>query len=305
MKAYLSFFLFCFVIHAVPFAQPKFSIALMVEDTSAYTAYHNEPLIFTTILVNKELQQNLQWNRAADAWLVEVAADYKAGKLSKEEFEKETALVINGKKQIGATTVGTNRLPWFHQLQFRVLFKNDNKQISWPISLLGDPLTDSIAILDDDGYYRVMHHLGPEQLAKQKPGTYTIQVLLAGIWSNTVSVNLRHEDIPNHVLKTAKMQLRLGNYYLDRKDADKALDYAEDILKKDDDNIKGLILCGEGYILKNNYKKALTCFKEALKQYKKQFPDLQESPIYLLGTIAWLEQRQTSKSEADDDERRK
>lgn len=291
MKRYLSFFLFWVFTNEIISAQPKFSITLLVEDTSAFTAYHNEPLIYTTILVNKELQQNLQWNRAADAWLAEVEADYNAGKLTKEEFEKETALVTDGKKQIGSTRVGTNQSPWFHELQFRVL-NNDMMEVSWPISLLGDPLTDSIATLDNDGYYRVMHHMAPEQVAMQQPETYTIRVLLAGIWSNPVTVTLRKENIPAHILKTVKMQLRLGNYYLDKKDADKALEYAGAILKKDHDNINGLVLSGEAHILKKNYKMALAFFKEALKQHKKKFPGLTESPIYLLGTIAWLEQRQ-------------
>jgi hypothetical protein len=292
MKSYLSFFLLFLFANSVLFAQPQFSITLMVEDTSAYTAYHNEPLVFTTSLVNKELQQNLQWNRAADAWLAEVAADYNAGKLTKEEFEKETELVTNGKKEVNTATVGTNRSPWFQQLRFRILFNDGNKQVSWPISVLGDPLTDSIAVLDDKGYYLVKHHVRPRQLTKRKPGTYTIQVMLAGIWSNAVIVNLRQENIPIRVLKTAKMQLRLGNYYLDRKDANRALVYAYLILKKDPVNINGLVLCGEGHILKKKYRKALACFNKALQQHKRQFPGLPESPIYLLGTIAWLEKRQ-------------
>jgi hypothetical protein len=292
MKSYLSFFLLFFFANDVLFAQPQFSITLMVEDTSAYTAYHNEPLIFTTSLVNKELQQNLQWNRAADAWLSEVAADYNAGKLSREEFEKETEFVTKGKKEVDTATVGTKRSPWFQQLKFRVLFNNGGKQVSWPISILGDPLTDSIATLDEGGYYLVRHHLSPKQVTKRMPGTYKLQVLLAGVWSNKVTVKIMKEKITPRVLKIAKMQLRFGNYYLDRKSANKAFVYAHAILKKDYFNINGLVLCGEAHILEKNYKKALTCFEKALQQQKKQFPDSPESPVYLLGTIAWLEERQ-------------
>jgi tetratricopeptide (TPR) repeat protein len=292
MKVLLSLVLIYFLANTLCFAQLKFSITLMVEGTSSYTAYHNEPLIFTTSLVNKALQQNIQWNQAADAWLTEVAADYKAGKLSKEEFEKETELVTKGKKEVTTETIGTKQLPWFHQLNFRIFIDSDTAQASWPISILGDPLTDSIAVLDDKGYYLVMHHLSPEQVAKRNPGTYKIQILLAGVWSNTVTVKIRQENIPAQILKTAHMQLRLGNYYLQQKDAEKAMEYATNVLKKDPADIGGLILRGETYILKKNYSPALVDFKKALQQHYKRFPDLQEPPEYLLAAIGWLKKRQ-------------
>jgi len=292
MKAILSLLPICFFANTFCLAQPKFSITLKVEDTSAYTAYHNEPLIFTTSLVNKELQQNLQWNRAADAWLTEVAADYKAGKLSKEEFEKETELVTKGKKEVTTAIVGTRQLPWFHQLAFRMFLNNDVAQDPWPISMLGDPLTDSIAVLDDKGYFRVAHHLSPEQVTKRKPGTYKIQVLLAGVWSNTVTVKIRQENIPAQILKTENMQLRLGNYYLQGKDALKAMEYATNVLKKSPADIGGLVLRGEIYILENKYKPALADFKTALQHHNKRFPNLQEPPEYLLATIEWLGKKQ-------------
>jgi tetratricopeptide (TPR) repeat protein len=292
MKVHFRFLLLCFFAHAISFGQPNFSITLMVEDTSAYTAYHNEPLIFTTSLVNRALQENLQWNQAADSWLAEVADDYQAGKLTREEFEKETKLVTEGKKQIKADMVGTNKSPWFHQLEYRVFLSNGTRQPAWPIKILGDPLTASIAVLDAQGYYLVKQHLSPWQVSKQKPGTYKIKVLLSGVWSNEVTVKIRSENIPFRVLNSREMQLRLGNYYLERRQPEKALFFAAVVLKKDPLNIDGLVLSGESHILKRNYKKALGYFEKALQQHTKQFPQLPEAPVYLMGTIAWLEKRQ-------------
>jgi tetratricopeptide (TPR) repeat protein len=291
MKAFLFFILLYFFANTISFAQPSFSIKLLVEDSSAYSIYHNEPLIFSTSLANETLQQNLEWNQEAETWLIQVAADYKAGKLSKEEFEKETELVTNGKKEVNTATVGTKQSPWFQQLQFRAFLNNGKKQVSWPLSILGDPFTDSTATLDEDGYYQVRHHLSPMKVARQKAGTYTIQVLLAGVFSNEVTVKIRKEDIPAGVLNSVKMQLRLGNYYLDRKDGNKALDHANAVLKKNPRDLSGLMLCGEAYILKKKYKLSLECFEKALQQHRKKFSDIQEQPVYLIGTIAWLKEK--------------
>jgi tetratricopeptide (TPR) repeat protein len=88
------------------------------------------------------------------------------------------------------------------------------------------------------------------------------------------------------------MQLQLGNYYLQRMDTEKAMEYATNVLKKNPADIGGLVLRGETYILKRNYKPALADFEKALKQHNKKFPELQEPPEYLLATIDWLEKKQ-------------
>lgn len=291
MKPHFAFLLLWFFITAHALAQPKFSITLMVEDTSAYTAYHNEPLIFTTSLVNKTLQQDLAWNQAADAWLAEVASDYQAGNLSKEEFEKETQLVTTGKKQVKADTVGTRQSPWFRRLQFRVLLNNGTIQSPWPITLLGEPVTEPVAILDERGYYLVMHHLNPAKVLKLRPGTYKIQVGLAGVWSNEVMVTIRQQNIPAGVLNTSEMQLHLGNYYLERRNAGRALAYATAVLIKDPKDINALVLSGESFILKKKYRLALVYFEKAFQEHSRAFPDLPERPLYLEGTIAWLKEK--------------
>jgi tetratricopeptide (TPR) repeat protein len=273
-------------------SQRRSSVNLSVELNKAFTVYHNEPVIFTTVLVNHTLQENLQWNQAADDGLAKISADYKAGMLSKEEFETETERILKGKREIKADTIGSYGSPWFEQLEFRA-FQNDSiVQPAWPITLLGDPLTDSIALLDEKGYYVVNHHLSPEQVAGLRPGTYQVKALLSGMLSNPVTVNIRKENIPRAVLNSREMQLRLGNYYLKRKDAQKAMEYATTLLGKNPADIAGSVLRGESYILKKNYTSALADFKKALQQHNKRFPGLQEPPEYLLATIDWLEKRQ-------------
>lgn len=292
MKRDILFFFICWLISIKADSQTRSSVNLSVELSKAYTVYHNEPIIFTTGLLNHTLQDNLQWNQAADDGLAEISADYKSGKISKEEFEKETERILKGKKEIKVDTIGNYQSPWFEQIVFRIFLNDSTEQTAWPITLLGDPSTDSIAILNEKGYYIVNHHLSPEQVANLRPGTYQVKVLLAGMWSNPVTVNIRKENIPAAVLTSRKMQLRLGNYYLQGKDAEKAMGYATNLLKNNPADIGGLVLRGETYILKKNYKPALADFKKALQQHYKKYPDLQEPPEYLLAAIGWLEERQ-------------
>ena len=290
MNLYKLLYLLCILVSAHVYSQPTFSINLRVETNQTYTVYHNEPLIFTTSLLNQTLQQDQEWNRASNEWLAEVTANYNAGKLTQEEFEKEIQIINDGKKQIEVTTIGRIQLPWFRQLQFHI-FRNNIELAQWPIRILGDPLTDSMAVLDETGYYLVRHHLSPKQVASRAPGTYEIKVFLAGVWSNAVTVNIKPEDMPDHVLKSRTMQLRLGNYYLETKNTERAIVYANEVLKKNQFDIDGLILRGEIYILQKKFKRALTDFKLALQQYEEKFPDSVEPPDYIQRTIAMLEEK--------------
>ncbi|MBV4360596.1 tetratricopeptide repeat protein [Pinibacter aurantiacus] len=293
MKLRLLFFIICLLIPCILFAQGKFSITLTVNDSTAFKAYHNEPIVFSISLVNKVIQQDISWNEDADAYLAQVAADYKAGLITKEEFEKETDLVTKGKRTVTSESIGSKELPWFLQLKFHVVVKDTIEQKNWKPSVLGDPGTDSVAVLDENGYYSVNYHLSPEQVSKLRAGTYKVEVELAGVSSNEVIVKIKPENIPHGKLNKRDMQLRLGNYYLERKDAKKVLYYANLILQKNPSDINGLILKGESYILQEQYKLALSAFTKAQQQYNKnnKRSPVNEPPLYLIATIAWLQKK--------------
>jgi hypothetical protein len=80
MKRDIVFFFICCLITINADSQRKSFVNLSAEQSKAYTVYHNEPIIFTTGLLNHTLQENLQWNEAADAGLAEISADYRSGK---------------------------------------------------------------------------------------------------------------------------------------------------------------------------------------------------------------------------------
>jgi tetratricopeptide (TPR) repeat protein len=294
MKLRLLLLIICSLMPGVLLAQGRFTITLLVDDSSAFRAYHNEPIVFTITLVNKTLQQDISWNEDADAYLAQVAADYKAGLITKDDFEIETNLVTSGKRITNAESVGSADSPWFRQLKFVVVVKDTIEQHNWKPQILGDPGTDTVALLDEKGYYSVDYGLSPQQVSKLRPGSYKVQVMLAGVLSNEVSVKIKPENIPNGQLNKKDMLLRLGNYYLEAEDAKKALSYANILLQKNPSDISGLVLKGEAYILQQQYKTALTTFTKAYQIYNKvnKPSPANEQPLYLIATIAWLQKRQ-------------
>ncbi|MDH7460698.1 hypothetical protein QEG73_05390 [Chitinophagaceae bacterium 26-R-25] len=293
MQLRLFFFIICFFAPRILLAQDKFTITLTVNDSSAFRVYHNEPIVFSISLLNKAIQQDISWNEDADAYLAQVAADYKGGLITKEEFDKETNLVTQGKRTVSSVSIGSTDSPWFTQLKFHVVVKDTIEQHNWKPSVLGDPGTDTVAVLDEKGYYSVNYHLSPEQVSKLRAGTYKVEVELAGVTSNEVVVKIKPENIPNGKLHKRDLLLRLGNYYLERKDAKKTLYYANLILQKNPSDINGLILKGEGYILQEQYKLALSAFTKAQQQYDKnnKRSPVNEPPLYLIATIAWLQKK--------------
>lgn len=293
MKLHLLILIICFLLPEIFLGQGNFNIKLEVNDSSAFRVYHNEPVVFTITLTNKAARRDIEWNEDASAYLAQLSADYSAGLITKEEFQKETDTVSKGKRTITTTTVGTNASPWFTQLKFRVVIKDTMEQHNWKPSILGDPDTDSIAVLDNKGYYSVDYHLSPEQVSKIKAGTYTVQVMLAGVTSNDVKLHIKQENIPYGQLNKKTMLLRLGDYYLERKDGKKALYYANILLQKNPSDISGLVLKGEAYILLEQYKPALTAFKKAQQLFYKadKRSPVNEPPVYLIATIAWLQKK--------------
>jgi tetratricopeptide (TPR) repeat protein len=116
-----------------------------------------------------------------------------------------------------------------------------------------------------------------------------VKALLVGVVSNPVTVQIKNTNVPVSVLNTIDMQLLLGNYYLEAKDPEKALDFSKEVLKKEPKSINGLVLRGESNILKKNYTQALADFIKALNEHKRRFPNRYEPPGYLVSTIAWLQ----------------
>jgi tetratricopeptide (TPR) repeat protein len=273
-------------------AQERFTLTCSVADEKAVTIYHNEPLVISVGLSNKAIFKDWQWNMAADSELQKLDAYFKTGNISEEAYKKEKERIQQGKKLLKANTIGSDTQPWYDQFTFHIL-QNDSIQIgNWPINRLGKTPFEAVAVLNEQAFYAVDFHMPPEAVSLIKPGNYSVKALLDGVWSNEIKITVLPENIPQAVSLSTEMQLRLGQYYLLAGQADKVFNYATAVLQRNPLHLEALILRGEGYILKEDYKLALTDFEKALQQHNKKFPTLYEPPEYLLGTIEWLKDKQ-------------
>jgi len=291
MKKLILFTVTCLLEFVIAHPQGRYSISCSVADGDTTTIYHNQPLVFSVSITNKEAYKNWQWNMAADEWIQELEANFKAGKLSEEDFNQEKEVAIKGKKTGKTDTLGTPAHPWYEQLKFYVFQDDSIQKEAWPVSRLGITPNEATAVLDENANYLLYCHMPPEIVSLIKPGSYSIKVLLGDVWSNQVKISVLPGDIPPAVLQSAEMQIRLGQYYWLTGNADKVFSYANAVLQKDTSNLEALILRGESHILKENYKLALMDFEKALQLHNKKFPGLYEPPEYLIGTIEWLQQK--------------
>lgn len=272
-------------------AQGRYTVSCSLANENTTTIFHDQPLLISISVANKNLYKDWQWNLAADEWIHKLETNFKAGLLSEEDFTKEKAKALKGKKTLIADTLGSDAQPWYEQVKFYV-YRNDTIQLNeWPVSRLGRTPSEAVAVLDENAYYALDFHLPPDMVTLIKPGTYSMKVRLGAVWSNEVKFTILPENIPSAELHVKEMQLRLGQYYWLVGNADKVFSFASAVLQKDPFNIEALILRGESHIMKENFKLALADFETALQQHNKKFPGLYEPPEYLIGMIDWLKEK--------------
>ena len=168
---------------------------------------------------------------------------------------------------------------------------SDTVVANLPIKIMASSETDPLAVMDEDGYYNVDFAISPEDLSEVKAGNYRIKVSLPEKQSNEVILEIRKNKIPPSVLRKEPMLIKLGRFYLETIKLDKAMGYAERILKRDRNSIPGLVLSGEIKIAQGAYTTALDDCKKALAEYYIKYPNELEPPEYLLALVNWLEER--------------
>jgi tetratricopeptide (TPR) repeat protein len=271
-------------------AQQNFSLLCEVGEEKSVSLYRDEPLVVSITLTNEAVQENQKWNRSADLYIKSLEAQYDSGKITLEEFVKEKERVLKDKRPVKADTVGSAANPWYRQIRFQVFFNDSMIKSSWPLALLGTPPEDSVAILDEEGYYVARFHLPPEKVLLLTPGKYRLKALLKNV-SDEVTITIKPNKMPIPVYLSIPKQLELSRYYLDAENSSRAFGHATSILQKDPTNLEALVLRGESFILMRSYKKALADFEKALQVHQKRFPNSLEPPEYLLFRIEWLKER--------------
>ncbi|MFI5133715.1 MAG: hypothetical protein ACHQEB_05235 [Chitinophagales bacterium] len=269
-------------------AQQPYSVTLRVNYNTQAKLFHNEPVLFTVSITNKEAQENERWNMAADRRLNELEELIASNKISREDYDKEKKKLLDGKKPVSSVTIGSKEKPWPVLVIWRVMNTKNSTKISLPLKALINPVAEPEVVLGEQGYYIAYFGIDPEDLKKIPEGIYTITASINGEASEAIQLNIQKENMSDAQAGSEAMLLKLGQYFWHSNNSKKAMSYVDMLLQKKSNSIDGLSLKGDVQVLDKSYLPALETYNKAVKEYYKQNPGVGEPPEYFLEMISWL-----------------
>jgi tetratricopeptide (TPR) repeat protein len=280
--------LFVVIMLSINAASQPITITIKANYSNTVTIYHDEPLLLTVSLTNKEAQENSRWNKAADRRLNELEDLLKENKISKEVYDKERNALLGGKRSLEFATVGEMGKPWSSMIKWKLINTNSGTEDKLNVRKMVNPSSEDVAVLNDKGYYTAYFGLDVEEMKKIAAGTYEIIAEIENEKSKPVEVTLKNETMPAAIAGNEEMLLKNGQYYWHAGDVEQGMSYANKLLKRNPASVDGLSLKGDLQVMTNSYQPALESYNMALKEFYKQNPGLTEPPEYLLGMIEWL-----------------
>lgn len=277
-----------FLLPGLLIAQPSFQISLYVNQQQSARIYHDEPLLLTVSLSNPAAQNAQGWNRAADRGLQKLEESFKAGTISKEQYDTDKKKLTEGKKNVPAVTLGTAGKPWASWVTWKLINLSTNKEVSAGIIPLSNPTVEDMAVLDANGYYTGYFGMDPERTRGLAAGVYQMTAIVETVSSAPVRIEILNPALPAAVAGSDSMLLKLGQYYWHKSDAEKVIRYADRVLLKNPSSLDGLSLKGDGLLLQNAWAPALEAYQKALKEYYRQNGKDAEPPEYLLAMIGYI-----------------
>jgi hypothetical protein len=181
--------------------------------------------------------------------------------------------------------------PWSNALRVEIKDARDEPQ-SWPLHLTDSP--PAVLSLEARTTGELTWWLSPEETAKLPEGGYELVAVLDtthatapdGWRGRTVSVPLairvRKEPSPLPPQQEAEKYQLLAAYHLLRGDAKQALALADELLKKQPDNLGGLQLKGDLLARDGKTEEALAAYDRALEVFLKKYGTKEGPPRDLL-----------------------
>lgn len=271
-------------------AQPV-TVTLRANYTTDVKLYHDEPLLLVVSLINEQARENSSWNNAADRGLEGLEELLKAGKIKREDYDREKARLTNGKKQVTAVTIGAKGRPWSSVVKWKMKSLNSQGELQPIVRTMPNPSAEEIAVLDENAYYAAYFGVDADVMKSIPAGIYEMTVSVDGEASQTVRIEIKNEAMPALTASPEELLLRMGQYYWHAGDVPKGMQYADQLLRKNPASLDGLSLKGDLQVLNNSFADALTTFNQATKEYYKQNGTSAEPPEYLLRMITWLKEK--------------
>ncbi len=269
-------------------AQEGMQVMLRADDSLGAVVLQNEPVIFSVTIANKAAQSDQLWNAAADRRIRQLDEMEKQGKIKKEDADRERAELEKGKRKPASISLGSETVSWTSQLKW-VARKKGDQSISLPVKLMANPPVEQKAILEGSGVLTACFAISPADMAAIPAGKYEV-----GVWINEhtdkVEVTIRPDKLMPAALTESQL-IKFARYYWHTGNAEKILEYAGMILKKNPVSVSGFSLSGDAQFMLADYEKALHNYQEAARYYYKQNGEGAEPPEYLLNMIGLVKEK--------------
>jgi hypothetical protein len=280
----------CFLFALKAKAQ-SIDISVKANNDKEVNIYHNEPVLLTVTISNREAQENSRWNKATERRLKELESLLKENKISREAYDQERNKLIGGKRPVTSSTMGAAGSPWSSLLKWKMVHTSSGAEVGLKLRTMMNPSTEEMAVLDETGFYMAYFGMDAVETGNIPAGVYIITVGIANEMSLPVKMTIKSESIPAPVLNTEAMLLQNGQYWWHAGNAAEGMAYADKILQKNPSSLDGLSLKGDLQVLNNAYHPALESYNKALKEYYKQNAAGAEPPGYLMEMIAWVKKQ--------------
>lgn len=263
----------------------KINVSLEINGGKEAAVYQNEAVLIDIAVFNKKAQTDRRWNLAGEERMNELNELLRQGKIKQEEYDREKASIEKNRRELKGIELGSASTSWTASVSWKVVNAANKNDIVLPVRLMKKPSTEGKAMLDADGYYIACFGISPEDIKLLSAGIYSIECLVNGTPSPTVTLKVQHGVTDLDKAGNEAALLRTGQYYWHSENGDKTVEYAERLLAKSPAFLDALSLKADGQYLQKQYPAALNTYKMALAEYYKQNGAGAEPPEYLISMI--------------------
>ena len=293
MKKYfhLGLLVILFLMSTRSFSQQPYTLSVRVNYSDAVQLYHDEPVVLTVAVSNKEAEEIFRLNHAALRRIKELDELLEKKQINRQDYDKEKKQLTEDQRPIQKLTLGKSTKPWHSLLNWKLINASGGNEQPVQVVLMVNPQSDAIATLDENGVNLAYFGITPAELKKIPAGKYFVTASLEGQTSERISMELKNEMMPPAVAESADMLLKEGQFYWHINDVSNAMGYADKILQQDPRSLEGFSLKGDIQLLDKAYEPALESYNKALLEFYRQNKGISEEPEYLLGTISWIKKQ--------------
>jgi len=262
------------------------SMDLRANRSRDVTIYRGEPIIFSISIRNWRAFDAASHNKSLEMLQADLERNYKAGKITDAEYEKQLDSLRKEIKEIKGYQLGSTEAPWTTLLKFLRDVHNAWKPLGWPLKILSQSPEEPTLVIDDKLSLYVEFDMGSSEVESMAPGQYTIKCALEKgevlSESNSVIVRITHRQ-DRH--PSEEKLLSIGRYFLARNKPSQVFSIVERIFRLNPRSIDALVLKGEAEEASGNIQAALETYRQAMNEWYAQGLARHEAPRYIMSRI--------------------